>query len=378
MAKPPFRIKRCKHPTYKFVVRDKITGNWRRKFFTSEREAKTYVDLKTIELHNHGRDGVMFPAELRVMAHRAKDQLDPFGKTIDDAVGFYLKHLQTECGSVPVRQAVNELITNRASSGMSKLYLRDLKYRLGRFVSAVGERTIASITTKEIVKWLESLGVGAVTRNIFRRDIRTLFSFCCGRKYCIENPVAVKETLAKEPRTEVAVLSVEDTQSLLEKSSPEMLPYWAIGLFAGLRSSEIRNLQWSDVDFDDALITVRSTKTNRKRFVKMEPNLIAWLAPYREHDGFVVRPINFRRQSPQDRIAAGLLGSWPLNAMRHSFGSYWLAGFNDVNKLALEIGNSPTVIEKHYRKAVKPTEAHRYWKIMPSSDAEKKTVAFTY
>src|SRR5215470_9523276 len=109
MPKSPFRIKRLKHPQYKFVVRDKINGHWRRKYFTSEREAKTYVDLKTIELHNHGKDGVLFPAEMRVSALRAAEQLEPFGKTVDDAVEFYLAHLQAERGSIPVRQAVDEL-----------------------------------------------------------------------------------------------------------------------------------------------------------------------------------------------------------------------------------------------------------------------------
>ncbi len=376
MAKSPFRIKSYRHPVYRYVVRDKLTGNWRRKYFTSERDAKTYVDLKSIELLNEGRDGVTFPAALRVMAHRAADRLQPFGKTIEDAAEFYLRHLQTERGSVPVRQAVDELIANRAAAGLSKLYLRDLKFRLGRFVAAFGDRIIASVNTKEIVEWLESLGVGPVTRNTFRRDVRTLFSFCCGRKYCAENPVATKETLAKERRKEVEVLTVEQARKLLAKSSREMLPYWAIGLFAGLRPSEIRNLQWSDVDFEDALITVRSTKTDRKRYVKMQPNLIEWLTPHRQDGGKVAAPLNFRKSYALDRGSAEL-ASWPINAMRHSFGSYWLAQFNDKNALALQMGNSPDVITAHYERAVRPKEAHRYWAITPvtAQDQERKIMA---
>src|SRR5262249_42255989 len=202
-----------------------------------------------------------------------------------------------------------------------------LKFRLGRFANAFGERIVASVTTKEIVEWLESLGVGSVTRNIFRRDARTLFSFCCGRKYCVENPVAVKETLAKEQRKEVEVLSVEEARRLLAASPPDLLPYWSIGLFGGLRPSEIRELQWSNVDFQDALITVRSAKTNRKRFVKMQPNLIEWLKPYERDSGNVVDPVNFRWRNVADRDAAGLRESWPVNAARHSFGSYHLAQF---------------------------------------------------
>ena len=51
--------------------------------------------------------------------------------------------------------------------------------------------------------------------------------------------------------------------------------------------------------------------------------------------------------------------------MRHSFGSYWLAEFNDINALALQMGNSPVVVEKHYKRAVRPKDAHRFWAISP-------------
>jgi integrase/recombinase XerD len=379
--KDPFCITEYRdknRPALKSMVRSKLFGKWERKFFGTEREAKTYVDLKRIELHNDGKEGAMFPAELRVMAHRADEQLKPFGKTISDAVDHFLKYLFAESRSVSIRQAVDELLANRRGAGLSKVYCGDLQFRLGRFAKAFGDRSVASITTREIIDWLELLRVGPVTRNTFRRDARTLFSFCCDHKYCVENPVASKATRAKEQSREVEVLSVEDARRLLAASSPEMLPYWTIGLFAGLRPSEIRKLQWSDVDLEDALITVRSTKTGRKRFVNMQPNLIAWLAPYRQRDGKVVAPVNFRRQSAQDKAAAGL-SDWPTNCLRHTFGSNWLGKFNDINALALQMGNSPAVIEKHYKRAVKPKEAHRFWSIMPSTPADigGKVVAMT-
>jgi integrase len=378
LARKHFRILKYKdhnRPKLKFLVRSNVTGKRQRRFFETEAEAKTYAAQKEIELLNQGKEGMTFSTALRVMAQQAAEQLKPFGKTIDDAAQFYLKHLESEKGSVPVEQAVAELIQNRHAAGRSGVYCGDLKFRLGRFSEKFYSRSIASITTREINQWLESLEVGPVTRNTFRRDVRTLFSFCSDHGYCVDNP-ATATTRAKEPSTEVSVLSVEDAVVLLEKSSPEMLPYWAIGLFAGLRPSEIRKLQWSDVDLDDALITVRSGKTGRKRFVMMQPNLIAWVACYRKHKGPVAPLINFRRQSEADRRGAGLLDLWPVNAMRHSFGSYWLAQFKDVNKLALEMGNSPTVIERHYKRAVKAKEAHRYWEIMPSADAAKKIVTF--
>ena len=352
-----------------------MAGKWERRFFETLAEAKTYAAQKEIALLNQGTEGMKFPTELRVMAQRATEQLKPFGKTIAEAAQFYVKHLAAESRSIPVGQAVDELIANRRDAGFSRRYCEDLKSRLGRFAKTFAQRTASTITTKEIEAWLESLGVEAVTRNTYRRDCRTLFSFCTKRNYCAENP-ATSVTRAKEPSREVEVLTVEDTRLLLAASSPALLPYWAIGLFAGLRSSEILHLHWADIDFGDCLMTVRSAKTGRKRFVKMHPNLLAWLAPYRMKAGAVVPSVNFRQKTDEDKAAAGLGGRWPANAARHSFGSYWLAQFNDINALALQMGNSPQVIEKHYKRAVRPKEAHRYWDIMPSADAQKKVVAF--
>jgi integrase len=358
-------------PHLKKQVRCKVGKKWVRRFFKNEREAKTYVELRRIALRNEGEQGLMLPAEIRVAAIRASEQLEPYGKMIEDAVEFYLAHLKTERGSIPVRQAVDELLANRKAAGLSKLYISDLHFRLGRFAKSFGERSLASITTREIAKWLESLGVGPVTRNTFRRDARTLFSFCIEHGYCAENPAASKATLAKvQNNKEVQVLSVEQAKKLLAKSSPDMLPYWAIGLFAGLRPSEIRGLQWSDVDLDDALITVRSSKTGRKRFVKIQPNLAQWLEPHQRDEGKVVAPANFRRSYPADRAAAGLT-DWPTNCMRHSFGSYHVAQFNDIPALAVQMGNSVEIIERHYRKAVRPREAHRYWALTPDTVTEK-------
>jgi len=364
----PYQDKNRAH--LKYQVHCKVAGKWLRRFFKSEREAKTYVDLRRIALRNEGENGLLLPDEIRVAALRAREQLKPFGKTIDDAVGFYLRHLQTERGSILVREAVDELIANRRDAGLSQRYCGDLQIRLRRFVNTFGERSVASITAKDIDSWLESLGVGPVTRNTFRRDVRTLFSFCYKRNYCAENP-AVAAIRAKEPSREVEVLTVDQAKKLLASSSLEMLPYWAVGMFAGLRPSEIRQLEWADVDFEDALITVRSTKTGRKRFVKMQPNLTRWLEPFRTRDGKVVSPVNFRKQEEEDRTAAGLGDHWPQNALRHSFGSYWLAQFNDINALALLMGNSPAVIERHYKRAVRPKEAHKYWALTPDTITEK-------
>jgi hypothetical protein len=86
--------------------------------------------------------------------------------------------------------------------------------------------------------------------------------------------------------------------------------------------------------------------------------------------------VNLQPRINEDRERARLRAGWPPNALRHSFGSYHLARFNDAAALALEMGNSPAVIFKHYRQLVKPKDAERYWKLAPAS-LGKRVVAFT-
>jgi site-specific recombinase XerD len=371
MARSAYRIKPYKHPWLKFVVRSKLSGKWERKFFRTKTEAQTYVRLKEVELLNQGKEGVTFPSSLRVMAQHGAEKLRPFGKTISDAVDFYLNHLEAIERSVPLRTAMKELIENRRLSGASKRYCYDLGLRIGRFCAAFPDQTVAEITTAQVDDWLSGLRLAPVTRNTFRRDLRTLFSFAATRRYCIENPV-VQTTKAKEIDGDIQILTVDQAAKLLECAEANTLPFWAIGAFAGLRVSEIERLDWAQVDFESNLIEVkaRHSKTAKRRLVAIQPNLHAWLAPYLNRRGSVC-PQNLRKCIESDRERAELLEDWPPNALRHSFGSYHLAQFNDAAALSLQMGNSPTVIFKHYRELVKPKEAARYWQIKPAATGDK-------
>lgn len=77
-----FRVRKYKHPRWKFVVRSKVTGRWVRKFFGTKGEADTYAELKEIELLNQGVEGTVFSSDLRILAQRAATILDPYGTVL--------------------------------------------------------------------------------------------------------------------------------------------------------------------------------------------------------------------------------------------------------------------------------------------------------
>jgi integrase len=360
---------------YYRVTLPKLGGGRSRRFFKDKAEAQTFMRLAEVQQENYGTAALSMSDALRVEAIECSKLLQPYQKTLRDAAKFYLAHLKTITGSRKVKEVVADLLAARTADGMSARYLGDLRVRLGRFVATFGEQMIAGISSSRIDDWLRALGVGPVTRNTYRRRLAALFNFARRRGYIKENPVADVER-AKERETEIAILSVGDLARLFECASSDMLPFWTIGAFAGLRPAEIERLTWNEVDFEAGVIEVKASKskTASRRLVTIQPNLRQWLAPYRTRKGRVC-PLNLRRKSDEDRERAKLRAEWPQNALRHGFGSYHLAQFNDAAKLALEMGNSPATIFRHYRQLVKPKQAALYWKIAPAV-AGKKIVPF--
>ena len=366
-----FRVKHYKWARDKYVVEGRENGNRSRKFFETKAEADSHAKQKNIELENFGREHAEFPERLRIMAQECAAALREFGETLEDATRYRIAHLKSTKKSCTVAALVDELLVAKKADGASLRYLADLGYRLTHFATTFGEQTVATITSAMIDDWLRALNLSPISRNNYRRVVITMFSFAVQRGYAIDNPAertAKSKVLGDAP----GILTVQQTARLLEAAPPELLPYVAIGAFAGLRRAELQRLDWKDVNFADGLIevTAKNAKTARRRFVKIQPNLRAWLIPVRKHSG-TVAPDDFRRQFDAARVAAGIM-EWPDNALRHSFASYHLAHFKDAAALALEMGHTDSgMIFEHYRQLVKPQDAARYWNIRPAKVSKK-------
>jgi integrase len=357
-------------PNLKFVVGYREAGKRKRSFFETKEQAKSFAAFKNAELKRNGVEGAEFPTAIRVMAQNAVEQLKPFGKSIADAVQYYVTHLEASVNSRTAAQLVKELIAAKEKDGASQRHLSDLRSRLNIFAEKFDGKQVATITSAEIDDWLRSLNVKAATRNHYRRLIVLAFNFAVKRGYAIDNP-AKQTDKAKERGSDIGILSVAESARLLESATPDILPYIAIGLFAGLRRAELERLDWSEVDFESGLIevTAQKSKTAQRRFVTMQPNLREWLLPVRKHRG-PVTPEDFNKQFVQAREGAGI-AEWPDNALRHSFASYHLAHFKNAAATALELGHHDSRITfAHYRELVKPKDADRYWNIRPAVSAK--------
>lgn len=148
-----------------------------------------------------------------------------------------------------------------------------------------------------------------------------------------------------------------------------MVPSIAIGLFAGLRRSEICRLDWSEIDLEQGHIEIKGVKakTRQRRLVAISENLLEWLKPLAQSTGSVAPSASedaFGENLREISSASGIT-EWPHNAMRHSFGSYFYAKTKNENQTAAEMGNSPAMVFQHYRAVIRNGEEQKYWEIRP-------------
>ena len=338
---------------WKVDARTKTGGS--RRFFVTKAEAETFAMQCRIQRGNEGT------------AAFGNADLEHYGKTIQDAVQFYVAHLRQQENSVSVTIGVAEFIRLKEAAHKSVRYVKDLGLRLGRFMKTHGDRAVTSVTGKELDAWLTGLAVAPGTRNTFRRDLRTFFSFCEKRGYTASNPAKGTERahhVDKPPE----ILTVAQATALLKACKSDTLPYVAISLFAGLRAAEMEKLDWSEVDIKGGHleVTAKKAKTAQRRLVPIAKNLAAWIRPHVKKSG-PVAPQGLRKRFDAAKSRAGL-SDWPPNAMRHSFASYRLAQCHDAAKVSLEMGNSPAMVFAHYRELVRPKAAVDFWEICPGKN----------
>lgn len=354
------------------VTIPKVGGGREQRTFKDRREAKTFFQLKEIELRNRGTAGIGLSDQIRGDALSAMDILKPYnGVNLIDAARFYANHHEKIAASETVENVVNAFLTAKEPDSRRR-YFTDLRYRLERFKLSFGTRKLADIDAGELQDWVNqipNLKTGGKleprSRNSYLRRLSVLWTYGIDRGWCAANPISRLKMVKSRDDEEVGILTPEETRRLLEHADKRSLPYWCIGAFCGLRAVELQQLEWSSVHWDEGEIEVKSwtSKTATKRFIPMRDPLPAWLKPYHNETG---RIYPRRKALEADRARAGLLEKWPENGLRHSFASYSLAHFKDSRALSLDLGHTdPQLVFRHYHQLVRPAAALKYWSIFP-------------
>lgn len=354
------------------------SGKPSRKFFRTRGEAEVYLLQMRTDATNLGLRAASIPDGLKIEALKAAQRLSPLGRSLTNAVDYYIDHLEQTEKSETVANLIEPFLERKRLDGLSDRYLGDLTAKLVKLKIKFGEEYAATVTTQAIQEWIDEMKVSPITQNNFRRVIGVFFSWCVKNHYAAHNPVAeIAEKKVKD--TPVPIFTPQEVATTLNfasESFSELVPFLALGFFAGIRTAELERMKWDSVHFDsgNVLVDVASSKSARKRFIPIREILAQWLAPLKQKPSRPICPKNHKDRLDNFRSALkrerGI--AWPQNGMRHSYASYTLAHEKDAGKLAIEMGHTDTkLIFKNYRELVPASEGAAYWEIAPLSTGSK-------
>jgi integrase len=253
---------------------------------------------------------------LDLVAHDYAHAIQLLGdNSLVDVVKFYLANRTRHVKSQTVEQVVSELLDNKRQNGRSELYVNDLRLRLARFAKAF-RCPIHTVEPVDIQRFLNGLKLTGRSRNNFRRAVGTLFRFARVRGYIPATHTGILEVeRAPSDNQEIQVFTMDELTALLAKAEPDLIPALAIGAFAGLRSEEIKRLDWSNFIWADGEIEVRAatSKTRTRRLVPICETLKRWLEPLKQESGPV---FCYRKLCNQFlKLAAKSGVNWKRNAL---------------------------------------------------------------
>jgi integrase/recombinase XerD len=202
----------------------------------------------------------------------------------------------------PLREAIEDYIGLRRSLGFK---LREPARELRKFASFMEQKGATHVTTALALEWAtqltNALPAAAAKRLSYVRGFARHWSATDSRTEVPPDELLPFQTKRARPY----LYSEEEVHRLLTGCN-ELTPkegltrktyYCLVGLLAvtGLRISEAVNLDRLDVDFAEAVLTVRKTKFGKTRLVPLHASTVAVLADYgKARDKLLPKPSSSR------------------------------------------------------------------------------------
>ena len=239
--------------------------------------------------------------------------------------------------------------------------IRSVCRRLMRGRPGLAERKVSEMSRKECVELIQ-LAPTPRQQQKFRTILHGLFAHCCRQEWVAVNPVA----LIVNPRLqehEILPLGWNELVSLLRHARIARhrccMPALGLMLWAGVRPAELTRLRWSDIDWEESVISLRSqhSKTGGCRHIQLQSVLCSWLHEHGVGQGKICPP-NWGRKWRCLRDAAGL-SPWRQDVLRHTFASYHAKFFHDFARLQEDMGHrSASLLRTRYLSMQGLTAAH--------------------
>jgi integrase len=377
----PFVISQFTNPSGEIVFRvdGRLDGKRVRRNFHTRTEAD--AERRLLQVQRLQGDAGIRTAITRLSDEQLHEAEAAFLR-LKDAPQSLLAYL--DCGLVnyrspqqerPLGEAVTEYLATKKAAYertlLSGRQLRSIQNELAAFQRRFPKEQISAFTPALLLPYLERGNPSLKTYNNRRGLLSTLFKFALQKDWVAKNPIEkTPHHRINHRRGSAKTITAEQAAQLMayveNYEAGEMVPYFAICLFAGIRPcvrfGEITKLQPESVKLETGVIHIEPevSKVRMKRLVTIQPNLSAWLHAYPLKKFPLIPPnaVNMHRK---------ICDKFNLShdVLRHTFISMFVAKYRSMGEAALQAGNSESIIRKHYLDLKSKEEAKQFFGITP-------------
>lgn len=381
--------------SYLVIVPVKLTGKLReRKQFKNRADAEQWADDTFQGCRKQGADFFALSEEERREVAANLPLLRQHGISIGEAVRFAVMRLRPEGRTKTVQEVVNEIVTSKEQrferGDLRERSYKDFRYRAEKFAASFEGRIASEVSGAEIKTWLGTLKNGVRSNKNYLSVVGEVFKLATQRHYVAFSPLDdLTDTDRKElcgngaDTSEPSILTPAEAERLVNAAleNPELglLGAVALALFCGLRTEELKRLEWEQVHLSETppIVTIgaKIAKKRRIRHVEIPLNAVRWLSLVANRKGPVARNAHANDFQKRFKKLLGFAGfaHWENNAMRHSFGSYHYGLHGNPLETSRQLGHkaSDQVLFDHYRALATKAQAEAYFAIVPPADAAK-------
>jgi integrase len=290
------------------------------------------------------------------------------GTDLDQAIFFFEARYRPETKEISILNAKDEFLRSRA--GISTTTRRNYDSGLSLLLKPDPNRSVHAFSVGDIEESISDYK-NLSSRKTHRRIFSIFFNWAVRHHYCLENPCKRLDKLPKD-MTQIAALSLDESKRLLYAAvclqDGAAASAIAIGLFAGLRPSEIKDLKAEDIGEKRIRVTGGKLRRKLKRTAPIPPVLAAWL---KKHP-FTGLPGGWGYKMKALKKATKAK-KWVQDIIRHTSITFQTERDQNEALTAYNNGTSIQMMNQHYRHTIDDDKTvDAFWGLTPAKLMAKK------
>jgi len=283
------------------------------------------------------------------------------GVDLDQVMAFFESRYRPETQSITILNAKEQYLSTR--HGIADTTRDNYDIRLSLLLTPDPNKLVHAYTVSDIERAVSHYKNTRSQRS-FRTIISGFFRWAVRHHYCLENPCDRLDKLPKD-MSMIAALSLAECKRLLYASmrlqDGAAAATVAIGLFAGLRPSEIKDLSPEDVLKDKIRVSGGKLRRKLKRSVPIPDVLNEWLKEFPFHGlpkGWDGKMKRLKKATKAKK--------WVQDIIRHTSITFQAERDKDEALTAYNNGTSKQMMDRHYRDTIDDEKTiAEFWDLTP-------------